>query len=54
LGRASKLSTPAILLSEAGEDLVDGLTDALAEEFGVSPPFMAVRLRKCGHLVASV
>src|SRR5262245_13890082 len=50
---ASRVSMPAIVLSEAGDDLIDGLTDTLAEEFGVSPAFMAVRLRKCGHLVAS-
>jgi hypothetical protein len=50
---ASKLSAPVVCIREVGEDLIEGVVDALAEEFGVSPAFMAVRLRKCGHLVAS-
>jgi hypothetical protein len=50
---ASKLSAPVVCVGEVGEDLIEGVVDALAEEFGVSPAFMAVRLRKCGHLVAS-
>jgi hypothetical protein len=50
---ANTLSTPAICIHEVGEDLITGLIDTLAEEFGVSSAFMAVRLRKCGHLVAS-
>jgi hypothetical protein len=50
---ASKLSAPVVCVREVGEDLIEGMVDALAEEFGVSPAFMAVRLRKCGHLVAS-
>ena len=50
---AGKLSTPAICIGDVGADLVESVIDTLAEEFGVSPAFMAVRLRKCGHLVAS-
>ena len=44
---------PALLASETAGEAIDGITDLLAEEFGVSPAFMAVRLRKCGHVVAA-
>ena len=47
-----KVPTPALLARETAAEAIDGITDLLAEEFGVSPGFMAVRLRKCGHVVA--
>jgi Zn-dependent peptidase ImmA (M78 family) len=50
---ASKLSTPAVVAHEADVDAIGAITDMLAEEFGVSSAFMSVRLRKCGHIVAS-
>jgi len=49
----NRLSTPAVVAHEAGPDAIDAITDMLAEEFGVSSAFMSVRLRKCGHVVAS-
>ena len=48
-----KVPIPALLARETAAEAIDGITDLLAEEFGVSPVFMAVRLRKCGHLVAA-
>jgi hypothetical protein len=50
---ASRVSTPFVLACEISGDAIDGITDMLAEEFGVSPAFMEIRLRKCGHVVAS-
>jgi hypothetical protein len=48
-----KLPLPTILARETAAEAIDGITDLLAEEFGVSPAFMAVRLGKYGHLVAA-
>ena len=48
-----KVPVPAISAAEASGDAIDSLTDMLAEEFGVSPGFMAVRLQKYGHISAS-
>ena len=44
---------PAISAADTSGDAIDSLTDMLAEEFGVSPGFMAVRLQKYGHINAS-
>jgi hypothetical protein len=49
----SKSATPGVSAREIDDTAVDGITDMLAEEFGVSPAFMAVRLRKGEHLVAT-
>jgi hypothetical protein len=37
---------PMLTAFEHGWDVIEAITDALAEEFGVSPAFMTVRLRK--------
>lgn len=48
-----KVPIPALLVRETAAEAVDGITDLLAEEFGVSPAFMAVRLSKYGHVIAA-
>ena len=50
---SGKVPTPALLARETAAEAIDGITDLLAEEFGVSPGFMAVRIHKCGHVVAT-
>ena len=49
----SKAPVPALLARENAGEEIDGITDLLAEEFGVSPAFMAVRLSKYGHVIAA-
>jgi hypothetical protein len=46
-----KLPLPTILARETAADEIDAIIDLLAEEFGVSPTFMAVRLSKYGNVV---
>ena len=48
-----KVPIPALLAHETAVEAIDGITDMLAEEFGVSPTFMAVRLSKYGHVIAA-
>lgn len=48
-----KVPTPALLARETAAEELDGITDLLAEEFGVSPAFMAVRLSKYGHVIVA-
>jgi hypothetical protein len=50
---SDKAPVPALLARETAAEEIDGITDLLAEEFGVSPAFMAVRLSKYGHIVAA-
>jgi hypothetical protein len=44
------IAKPRIVAAEAGWDTIEAIGDALAEEFGVSPAFMNVRLRKHGFV----